>query len=277
METLFIETSKPGWVTRTEVPLLLSLADLEQRKRLPRARGPWALDSGSYAQLSTCVDGCIKIPGSYDRHTGIPGPTTYKHLAHKLDTTPSELVDAVRLYQAAVGGLQWVTPQDWPCSPAMLAMTHRSLLEHQRLTVESYCQLTTLAPDVPFIPVIQGWGLADYEFCLALYSGHGVDLATLPLVGVGSTSQSQHDLAEILRWLHGQGLRLHIFNAPQRTLQRCSRYLASASSAEWRVGARKNPLPGHTHKSCAECMDFAVAWRADAMKRLAHHQMSLGF
>jgi hypothetical protein len=42
----WLGTHKPGWLARTEVPLFVSHRTLGGRRELPRARGPWALDSG---------------------------------------------------------------------------------------------------------------------------------------------------------------------------------------------------------------------------------------
>ena len=52
----FLGTHQPHWLARTEVPLFIShraLARRSPRRPLPRARGPWALDSGGFTELST--------------------------------------------------------------------------------------------------------------------------------------------------------------------------------------------------------------------------------
>jgi hypothetical protein len=61
----------------------------------------------------------------------------------------------------------WAAPQDWMCEPIVInggtaggqrfAGTHLSVAEHQRRTVANYAQLRDLAPDLPIIPVVQGW------------------------------------------------------------------------------------------------------------------------
>ena len=67
------------------------------------------------------------------------------------------------------------------CEPPMLARTGLSVREHQRRTVTNFMPLRQLAPDLPFIPVIQGWRLNDYLRCLAIYEAAGLDLRTEPL------------------------------------------------------------------------------------------------
>ena len=52
-----------------------------------------------------------------------------------------------------------------------------SVVDHQQRTVENFLQLRSLAPDLPIIPVVQGWRLDDYLACVAMYAETGIDLA----------------------------------------------------------------------------------------------------
>ena len=45
---------------------------------------------------------------------------------------------------------------DWMCEPAMLARTGLTVAEHQAGTVANYLELRAAAPELPFIPVLQG-------------------------------------------------------------------------------------------------------------------------
>jgi hypothetical protein len=60
------------------------------------------------------------------------------------------------------------------------------------------------------MPVVQGWRLADYLACAELYAVAGVDLAALPLVGLGSVCrrQSTAEIAVIVGELARRGLKL---------------------------------------------------------------------
>jgi len=51
---------------------------------------------------------------------------------------------------------------DWMSEPIMLAKTGLTVAVHQARTVANYLALRDLAPDLPFIPVLQGWRLDDY-------------------------------------------------------------------------------------------------------------------
>ena len=113
---------------------------------LTGGRCHWALDSGAFSELS-----------AYGKWT----------------LTPEEYVAAVRRYAKEIGHLDWAAPQDWMCEPFILAKTGLSVVEHQRRTIANYLRLKELAPDLPFAPVLQGWDLADYLACAAMYEAAG--------------------------------------------------------------------------------------------------------
>jgi hypothetical protein len=145
--------------------------------------------------------------------------------------------------------------------------------EHQERTVANYLELRALAPHLPFVPVIQGWQLADYLRCVALYESSGVNLAALPRVGLGSVCrrQSTAEIAVIVSTLAGRGLRLHGFGVKTGGLHLYGHRPASADSMAWSYAARREPrLPGCTgHKNCANCLRSATSWRAGMLGRLA--------
>ena len=47
----YLGTHHPSWLRKTDVPLFVSRRRLAGLKTLPRARGPWALDSGGFQEL----------------------------------------------------------------------------------------------------------------------------------------------------------------------------------------------------------------------------------
>ncbi len=71
----------------------------------------------------------------------------------------------------------------------------------------------TTDPGVPIIPVLQGWSLPDYLRHIELYAAAGIDLAAIPLVGVGSVCRRQGTTgaAVILRTVAARGIRSHAF------------------------------------------------------------------
>lgn len=240
----YLGTHRPTWLSRVEVPLFVSRRTLAPLRALPRARGRWALDSGGFSELS--------LHGSW--------------------TTAARVYAAeVRRYADEIGGLDFAAPQDWMCEPAVLARTGLSVDEHQRRTIESYLTLRELAPELPWIPVLQGWSTADYWRHAEAYGDAGVDLARLPLVGVGTLCRRQAMMRAsfILSSLAAEGLRLHGFGVKVTGLRNNAQHLVSADSMAWSMGARRcAPLPGHAHASCANCIEWAMSWRDEIVAEL---------
>ncbi len=251
----FLGTHQPGWLARARVPLFVSDRRLRRYRRLPVAATVWALDSGGFTELATF--------GTWSH-----GPTPAQYVAH------------VRRYVDHVGRLAWAAPQDWMCEPWVVRRTGLSVAEHLRRTVDNYLRLRDLAPDLPFIPVVQGWQISDYLHCVDLYTAAGVDLTAAPVVGLGSVCRRQAtgEAEAIVTELRAAGVaRLHGFGIKILGLSRYGHRLTSADSMAWSVAARhRRPLPGCTHTTCANCYRFALAWRTDLLATLPdHEQLSL--
>jgi len=234
----FLGTHQPGWLATANVPLFVSYRRLATRRTLPRAAAPWALDSDGFTELS--LHGTWRTPA-----------TTY--------------LAAVRRFRDEIGHLAWAAPMDWMCEPWITGITGLTVAEHQRRTVDNFRQLREAAPDLPIVPVLQGWRLDDYLRCVERYQRAGVDLAAEPVVGLGSVCRRQGtaEAAAIVATLAERyRLRLHGFGFKILGLRTCGHHLASADSLAWSYDARRKPaLPGHTHQNCANCLPYALAWR----------------
>lgn len=237
---------QPDWLWRTNVPLFISHARLRHRRTFPRAVGPWALDSAAFSDIATHGE---------------------------FTTTPTDYTAAVRRYQTDIGRLLWAAPQDWMCEPFMLAKTGLTVADHQRRTITGYLELRHLAADLPFIPVLQGWTRDDYLRHADDYAAAGIDLTSEPLVGLGSVCRRQHTptIAGIVAAL--QPLRLHGFGVKTEGLTQYSYGLTSADSMAWSYAARRSPpLPGCTHRNCANCLRYALRWRTGVLARCTGNQ-----
>jgi hypothetical protein len=130
------------------------------------------------------------------------------------------------------------------CEPFVTAKTGKSVEEHQRLTVENFLELKSLAPDLPFAPVLQGWHPSTYTECAEMYQRAGVDLAAEPVVGVGSVCrrQSGNSLAYIASTLFNLELtNLHGFGLKKLGLKSVfGDVFRSADSLAWSFSERKN-------------------------------------
>lgn len=239
MTLFYLGAHHPHWLGQLDIPLFVSRNALSRYRTLPRARGAWALDSGGFTEL--------RSNGGWRREAG-------------------EYVAEVRRYRDEVGNLAWAAPMDWMCEPSMLAKTGLTVGEHQGRTVVNYLELRDLAPNLPFVPVLQGWALDDYLRCADMYAMAGVDLEAQPTVGVGSVCRRQHttEIEAIMSALATRcGLRLHGFGVKTRGLASYAPFLVSADSMAWSYrGRRSGPCEhGGRAKNEANCLSFALEWR----------------
>lgn len=240
----FLGTHHPAWLARFDVPLFVSRRSLTKMRTLPRARGAWALDSGGFTELS---------------------------LHGRWTVSAADYAEDVRRFRDEIGGLAWASPQDWMCEASMLAKTGLTVLDHQRRSVANLLELRSIAPDLPFIPVLQGWTEGDYWDHWEAYDTAGVDLLAEPLVGVGTVCRRQNTMRAgfILGGLAREGLKLHGFGFKVTGLRSSHQHLVSADSLAWSLNARMNPpIEGHPHKSCSNCHEWALSWRNDLLSSL---------
>lgn len=193
-------------------------------------------------------------------------------------TSSRDYAHAVQRYSDEIGQLAWCAPQDWMCEPFMLAATGLSVREHQARTIDSYCVLASY--DLPVIPVLQGWDLADYHAHVEQYDAAGIDLRDHATVGLGSVCRRQgtDEIARIVWSLADLGIRLHGFGVKTRGLDSYHDALTSCDSLAWSYAARRQqPLPGCQHASCANCITYAQAWRAELLQRVTPMQQRMAF
>ncbi len=243
----YLGTHHPHWLAKAGVPLFVSHGTLRRYVSLPRAICRWALDSRGFSELS--------------QH----GRWTIK---------PADYVAAVRRYRDEIGMLDWAAIQDWMCEPVIREKTGLSVEEHQRRTVDNWMELRTLAPEIPWLPVLQGWTPGDYLECVYKY-----DCTKTPwrwgVVGLGSVCrrQSLTWIHGLIRWLHSTELQIHAFGFKTTGLETSATYLHSSDSTAWSMNARRNPRDAATaacrakHANCANCLDYALAWRANLLER----------
>lgn len=244
----FLGVHRAHWLREADVPLFVSRNAMPE-KRLPRALGPWALDSGGFTELSS-------------HGTWLLSPDAYAAL--------------VLRYREEVGNLAWASPQDWMCEPGIIhgdpargwPGTHLTVEEHQRRTIENYHVLRESLGSL-VVPVLQGWTLAEYERCIEMYDDAGIDLREQPLVGLGTVCRRQDTkhAERIVRALAAHGIRLHGFGVKMTGLARFWDALASCDSMAWSLDARMRERKGlpscdpSRRKSCTNCLHYALEWR----------------
>lgn len=77
------------------------------------------------------------------------------------------------------------------CEPVSVAKTGLSVGEHQRRTVDNFVRLRQFAPDLPIIPVLQGWRIGDYLRCADDYAG--IDLTYESLADPSPSGRGPYD------------------------------------------------------------------------------------
>lgn len=230
---VYLGTHRPHWLhpgrrkRRPAGPLFVSIRQLVQRRRspYPLCDTAFAIDSGGFTEL--------REHGGWQR-------------------TPGEYVDQVRRLAAETGTLQWAASQDWMCEEDCLAATRSTIDAHQRRSVLSFMVLRDRAPDVRWLPVLQGQTPAQYEAHVRMYEDNGIALQKMALVGVGSVCRRQGtaEIAALLRQLVAHGMRLHGFGVKVQGLQAVAPYLASVDSLAWSLNARRAGLdPNSQHEA----------------------------
>lgn len=232
----YLGIHQPIWLTRVhDIPLLVSHRRLGHRRTLPRATTEWALDSGGFTELQ---------------------------LHGRWHTDAHSYVQAVRRYATEIGNLTWAAPQDWMCEQRILKRTGLTVREHQRRTVRNLVRLRELAPELPWVPTLQGWTLSDYERCADLYERVGIDLAAEPLVGIGTVCRRQRsaDVERIMRAFAARNLNLHGFGIKISGLNRYAEALSSSDSMSWSMRGRYVPGCTPSHRTESNCLRFALRW-----------------
>lgn len=247
----YLGADEAAWLARFDVPLLLSFAVMlrherrSKKARIPVALAEWGNDSSAYHFLTAFG----------------------RHIAPARDYAAS-----VRRWNAEAGSHVFGVPQDWLCSPAVRVMTGLTVKESQERTIDSFFELNDLAPEVNFIPVLQGDSFGDYLRHVERYEQRGVNLYNFELVGVGSVAHRSDTpfAVELINRLHSDGLsRLHVFGMKAPGIRQVAPLVASLDSHAWSYSARKNPpLEGCKHKRCEHCPRYAMKWRARVLEAI---------
>ena len=239
----YLGTHQPHWLWSdlTSHRLFVSRTTLSRYAKLkPCTTSSWALDSGGFTDIN-----------KYGRCT----------------VSEADYCFFVAHAKLTVGRLDFAAPQDWMCEPAALKSSGLTVEQHQRRTVLNFINLRRRIRNT-FIPVLQGDSLASYFDCMQMYEDLGVRLRDEPTVGLGSVCRRQatDEIRTLVEAIAAESLTLHGFGVKATGLSKCENLFASTDSLAWSFcGRRAAPLPGHTHKNCANCYEFADLWRRKLM------------
>lgn len=282
--TFYLGTHQPYWLRLPEfadVPLFVSRSQLTKYAKMPkRGGGRWALDSGGFTELKTygrwrltaeeyvadvrrMVDGVGTMPDFVAQMDEMCEPWVIEGKNWHLKPSDPRFFHGTRALRG-LGSADTPGEDEQGFGDAVLI--------HQRNTVANALELAALAPDIPWLYVIQGWSLEHYLRCVRMYAAAGVDLSARPVVGVGSVCRRQatSEIGEIVTALSGLGIRLHGFGVKKDGLEKYRAGLVSADSMAWSFHYRRMQrpaFPGHgsRHKNCANCPEAALEWRQEVL------------
>lgn len=239
----YLGTHVPSWLWRSPdpVPFFVSRRTLSKVKTWKPAKNRWALDSGGFTEI---------------------------HMHGRWDMSEKEYVSFVDRARKEVGNLDFAAPQDWMCEDSALKATGLSVREHQRRTTLNFLRLRDTKVGDLVIPVLQGQTIGDYLSHVEEYEREGISLVEEKTVGVGSVCRRKAE-AEFLELEELAFLRnLHGFGVKKGGLRAQPDLFASSDSLAWSFAARRGQirLDGHSHKNCANCLEFALLWRKELLQ-----------
>ncbi len=246
MFTYFLGTHRPTWLNELDVPMFVSRTTIPKTK-LPRARTRWCLDSGGYTQIT-----------KYGKWT----------------ISEEQYVDEVRRFQDEIGNLEWAGPMDWMVEPEARRKSGFTTNDHQMATCANFVKLRHMAPDLPIIPVLQGWKSDQYRTHVAMYREiWGVDLYREPLVGIGSVCRREGTAAfapisDMMYEFWKDGMRMHAFGLSKPAMVKLCGSLVSSDSLAWSRSGRDLSNRVGQPKNLQNSPGYALAWRKKLLRDL---------
>lgn len=250
LPTFYLGCHKACHVERTDTPLFISVRSLWERRRpVSQLTTQLGLDSGGFTELS-------------------------KH--GRWTITPEEYIAEIRRLQGLGFEFEFIAPQDWMCEPEMLDKTGLMVRDHIERTVDNFITLRELAPDLPIMPVLQGWELNDYLDCFIEYRKRGVCLSWFKRVGIGSVCRRQAvtEMRDVFDIVHELGCLTHGFGIKKTGLMLYADKLDSVDSFAWSFNARRNKRHCSIHQgsktvSCSNCLNYGLEYRDRIMSDVA--------
>lgn len=217
----YLGAHRYNWACDGETSQALFISDRTLRRRktpFRRAVTRYAIDSGGFTELSQNGGWTVGV---------------------------REYADRCRRYARELGMPDFIAQQDWMCEDtpecSMLSKTGLTVEAHQALSTANYLALRDMAPELPWAPTLQGWGIADYWRHMEEYARRGVDLSALPVVCAGSVCRRANPIkaACILQGIAAEGIRVHAFGIKAEVLALCASSLASSDSMAWSTHMRR--------------------------------------
>ena len=173
-----------------------------------------------------------------------------------------------RYYRVSSAVSDFAAPQDWMCEPFIIERSGLSVREHQERTVTSYLELRQDRPEPAIHSCLAGVASRRLPSPVPTCTPPtGVDLATLPLTGLGSVCRRQSTTRSPPSSPSWPAAAFACTGSGSRPAA-CHLYghllALPPTQKRWPVTPRAGhrPLPGCTgHKNCANCLVYATRWR----------------
>ena len=241
----YLGTHRPRWLAALDVPLFVSRRTLAPLRTPPRARAPWALDSGGFTELT---------------------------LHGRWTVSAADYAREVRRLRAEVGLMEWAAPQDWMAKPAIEG-THgperrRAPAPHARQPPGAARARARSAVDAGPPGVVGGRLPATRRAVRRRRHRPPARAARRRRIGLPPpVERARRDRSSRRSPPRAFGCT---GSASRRAAYAQARaHLASADSLAWSLHARFHPpLAGHPHKTCANCCEFALEWREELLSTL---------
>jgi hypothetical protein len=161
-----------------------------RKKDLPRPIGKFLIDSAGFTELSD------------------HGKYTFEI---------EEYLNCIRRFDP-----DYFVNMDWMCEPSVLQKTGKNIWYHINSTIGNYYNMIQQMTEDEIkkcIPVIQGWKIQEYLYCIERYEKNGL---IAPYMGVGSICRrgSAREIAKILSIIKGElpNTKLHGFGVKKSVI-----------------------------------------------------------
>ena len=169
------------------------------------------------------------------------GGFSYLHDHGCFPFTAAEYVEKIRRVESELGTMRFACQMDWMCEEKALEKTGLTIAEHQRRTIANFVELRELAPEIKWLPALQGNTVAEYMSHIEQWLEAGIDLRKFERVGVGSVCrrQSTAEIVELIEAIADKGIRIHGLGVKSLGLARVADRIVSSDSLAWSYAARR--------------------------------------
>jgi hypothetical protein len=290
--TFFTGAPQPSWAWRYRCNFFISRSTLVADRKNPAKARVIALQP---AKEEVGIDAeTFSIMSKYGNYDSMPADQWAQH---------------AREICAGLQRVRMVSIQDWMTETPVLKLTgpwpdaETAIRVHQERTIDSYITLRSLAPDVKWMPVLQGNKPWQYVAHAERFEKRGINLndPEIPVIGVGSMCRrgSKPEGLAVIRAIAGMGLRMdlpqakrfHILGWMVEGVEDTAadpemwKVMGSSDSMKWSKDARDYHiyLPDCRHGeyepremlgyakdwgNCASCVRYAIVSRNAALTRV---------